>query len=208
MTPLSFKTSGQIRFSITTGGNVMIGTTTDNGARLQVNGRSTFTGISGETISATGVSNEWVQRNVGSLTTGQSFGMTINAGTNSSDVSFNVSNAASTIIYFRVRGDGASTFSSSVTATSFFESSDATLKTLVEDDYQAKGIESVVAKLYIKNGKQELGYFAQDLEKILPSAVNKGTDGLLNLSYREVHTAKIASLENRIKELELQLKNN
>jgi hypothetical protein len=97
---------------------------------------------------------------------------------------------------------------SSVTATSFFESSDATLKTLIQDDYQAKGIDNVVAKLYIKNGKQELGYFAQDLESILPSAVNKGSDGLLNLSYREVHTAKIASLENRIKELELQLKNN
>jgi hypothetical protein len=201
MTPLSFKTSGQIRFSITTGGNVMIGTTTDNGARLQVNGRSTFTGISGETISATGVSNEWVQRNVGSLTTGQSFGMTINAGTNSSDVSFNVSNAASTIIYFRVRGDGASTFSSSVTATSFFESSDATIKTLVEDAYQAKGIDSVVAKLYIKNGKQELGYFAQDLEGVLPSAVSKGSDGLLNLSYREVHTAKIAYLEEEIRQI-------
>jgi hypothetical protein len=107
-----------------------------------------------------------------------------------------------------IASTGAATFSSSVTATSFFESSDATLKTLVQDDYQAKGIESVVAKLYIKNGKQELGYFAQDLQGILPSAVNKGTDGLLNLSYREVHTAKIASLENRIKELELQLKNN
>jgi hypothetical protein len=97
---------------------------------------------------------------------------------------------------------------SSVTATSFFESSDATLKTLVKDDYQAKGIDSVVAKLYIKNGKQELGYFAQDLQGILPSAVSKGSDGLLNLSYREVHTAKIASLEKRITELESQLKNN
>jgi hypothetical protein len=89
----------------------------------------------------------------------------------------------------------------SVTATSFFESSDATLKTLVEDDYQAKGIDSVVAKLYIKNGKQELGYFAQDLEGILPSAVSKGSDGLLNLSYREVHTAKIAYLEEEIRQI-------
>jgi hypothetical protein len=95
-----------------------------------------------------------------------------------------------------------------VTATSFFESSDATIKTLIDDNYQAKGIESVVAKLYIKNGKQELGYFAQDLENILPSAVNKGTDGLLNLSYREVHTAKIAALEKEIAELKKQLKNN
>ena len=93
----------------------------------------------------------------------------------------------------------------SITATSFFESSDAKLKTLVQDAYQAKGIESVIAKLYIKNGKQELGYFAQDLENILPSAVSKGTDGLLNLSYREVHTAKIAYLEQKIKQLENEL---
>jgi hypothetical protein len=102
----------------------------------------------------------------------------------------------------------ATTCTSSITATSFFESSDATIKTLIEDNYQAKDIESVVAKLYIKNGKQELGYFAQDLEDILPSAVSKGTDGLLNLSYREVHTAKIAALEKEISELKKQLKNN
>ena len=90
----------------------------------------------------------------------------------------------------------------------FFESSDATLKTLVEDNYQAKGIESVVAKLYIKNGKEELGYFAQDLQDVLPSAVSKGSDGLLNLSYREVHTAKIAYLEERLKQLENKYENN
>jgi hypothetical protein len=38
MTPLSFKTSGQIRLSIATGGNVLIGTTTDNSNKLRVNG--------------------------------------------------------------------------------------------------------------------------------------------------------------------------
>jgi len=93
----------------------------------------------------------------------------------------------------------------SVSATSFFESSDKTIKTLIEDNYQTKGIESVTAKLYLKNGVEELGYFAQDVQAILPSAVNKGADGLLNLSYREVHTAKIARLEKRVEELEAQL---
>jgi hypothetical protein len=107
--------------------------------------------------------------------------------------------------FFHVQGNAL--ISGTVTATSFFESSDATLKTLIEDDYQAKGIESVVAKLYIKNGKEELGYYAQDLQAVLPSAVRKGSDGLLNLSYREVHTAKIAYLEEKIKNLENQLKN-
>jgi hypothetical protein len=95
-----------------------------------------------------------------------------------------------------------------VTAASFFESSDKTIKTLIEDNYQTKGIESIIAKLYIKNGKEELGYFAQDVQEILPSAVSKGTDGLLSLSYREVHTAKIARLEKRVSELEQLLNLN
>jgi hypothetical protein len=105
----------------------------------------------------------------------------------------------------KLRVNGTIFSDSSVTATSFFESSDATIKTLVQDNYQAKGIDSVVAKLYIKNGKQELGYYAQDLEGVLPSAVSKGSNGLLNLSYREVHTAKIAYLEQQIKELRNEL---
>ena len=100
---------------------------------------------------------------------------------------------------------GSISCTSSVTATSFFESSDKTIKTLIQDNYQAKGIETVTAKLYLKNGVEELGYFAQDVQAILPSAVNKGADGLLNLSYREVHTAKIARLEKRVEELEAQL---
>jgi hypothetical protein len=108
----------------------------------------------------------------------------------------------------RLRVDGTIWSDSSITATSFFESSDATLKTLIADNYQVKGIDSVVAKLYIKNGKEEIGYFAQDLQDVLPSAVSKGSDGLLNLSYREVHTAKIAYLEERIKQLEKKYENN
>jgi hypothetical protein len=108
----------------------------------------------------------------------------------------------------RIQSNTAAIFYSSVTATSFFESSDKTIKTLIEDNYQTKGIESVVAKLYTKNGKEELGYFAQDVQGILPSAVSVGTDGLLSLSYREVHTAKIARLEKRVAELEEQLKLN
>jgi hypothetical protein len=97
---------------------------------------------------------------------------------------------------------GAATFSSSVTASSFFESSDSRLKTLIQDNYQTKGIASITPKLYTKNGKVELGYYAQDFVGILDSAVSKGSDDMLSLSYREVHTAKIYALEQRIKELE------
>ena len=100
---------------------------------------------------------------------------------------------------------GAATFSSSVTATSFFESSDSRLKTLIHDNYQTKGIASITPKLYTKNGKVELGYYAQDFVGILDSAVSKGSDDMLSLSYREVLVAKVYALEQEIKELKAKL---
>jgi hypothetical protein len=104
-----------------------------------------------------------------------------------------------------ILASAASTFASSVTATSFFESSDNRLKTLIDGSAQIAGIENLQAKLYEKNGKLELGYFAQDAQEFMPYSVEKNMDGFLSLSYREVHTAKIARLEQRVSELEKQL---
>ena len=42
-TSLQFATNGIVRATITSGGNVLIGTTTDNAAKLQVSGSATFT---------------------------------------------------------------------------------------------------------------------------------------------------------------------
>jgi hypothetical protein len=97
-------------------------------------------------------------------------------------------------------------FDSSVNATAFYETSDMRLKTLIEENYIPVGIENVKAKLYEKNGKKEVGYFAQDLEGVLDSALSINDEGYFNLSYREVHTAKIAALEKEVRELKEQLK--
>ena len=114
-------------------------------------------------------------------------------------------NAGSESWRFRVADSGNVTSAGSVTATSFFESSDSRLKTLIQDNYQTKGIASITPKLYTKNGKVELGYYAQDFVGILDSAVSKGSDEMLSLSYREVHTAKIYALEQEIKELKAKM---
>ena len=99
---------------------------------------------------------------------------------------------------------GALTVTSSVTATSFFESSDFRLKSEIQDlDID---VSHIAAKSYLKNGIQEIGYIAQDVESILPSAISKRDDGYLDLSYRQVHTAKIAYLEEKIIQLEKQIK--
>jgi hypothetical protein len=231
---LIFRTTGSNateRMRITSGGNVLIGTTTDAGYKLDVNGTSRISGL------LTGSAGFYF--NTGNrIFKSYSYGtdLTVNTSGGWAQAHRIYNEAAPTQVWFigainttafirfgnpasidptgfngvgfGLSSSGAATFDSSVTATSFFESSDKTVKTLIEDNYQAKGIESVVAKLYTKNGKEELGYFAQDVQGILPSAVSKGADGLLSLSYREVHTAKIARLEKRVEELEQLLNLN
>jgi hypothetical protein len=219
------QSSGNVGIGVTPGSLLHIsGANNDSSgtyfSQLRINGTGTYpnniTGLSFE--------NGGVQQHIRFVENGVTkFQIRYNAGntvdnrlkyysfiTNTDFVTFNANNGnvligTGTDNGNMLRVNGTIFSDSSVTATSFFESSDATIKTLVEDAYQAKGIDSVVAKLYIKNGKQELGYYAQDLEGVLPSAVSKGSNGLLNLSYREVHTAKLQFLEQKVKELEAKL---
>lgn len=102
----------------------------------------------------------------------------------------------------------------SITATAFYESSDERIKTIIEDNSRVNDIHLIKPKLYKKDGKTEFGYIAQELLKIMPYSVEQGNNGYYNLAYREVHTAKIAYLEDSIDEikakilyLEQQLKN-
>jgi hypothetical protein len=57
-------------------------------------------------VIAYGPANDWGLSIWGSTTTGQSYGGIVRGGTNSSDVAFKVNNAANTIPYFNIRGDG------------------------------------------------------------------------------------------------------
>lgn len=182
------------------GGNVLIGTTTDSGYKLDVNGSLRINGVNP------------------SITTDSATDYTIINARKNGTRTWQIDSVSGNFwLYmqgignygFQLSGStGAALFYSSVTATAFFESSDIRLKTLIESNPIIDGIEKLEAKLYEKNGKIELGYFAQDAEMFMPYAVTKNEDGFLNLSYREVHTAKIARLEQRVAELEKQLNLN
>ena len=126
-------------------------------------------------------------------------------GLSDGTITFGIGSGANPTTRLTIASTGAATFSNSVTATSFFESSDSRLKTLIQDNYQTKGIASITPKLYTKNGKVELGYYAQDFVGILDSAVSKGSDDMLSLSYREVLVAKVYALEQEIKELKAKM---
>lgn len=54
-----------------------------------------------------------------SVTAGQSYGLTVQAGTNSSDRSFLVSNQGGTVDYFKIRGDGVISMPANIASTSY-----------------------------------------------------------------------------------------
>jgi len=202
---LVFDHLGTERMRITSGGNVLIGTTSDSGYKLDVNGTGRFSG------NVDLITSSNVVFTLDALSTLTSAFIFKGSGTERGRISFSNSSTmvfsigSSVSPYLSVVSTGAATFSSSVSATGFFETSDRTQKTLISDNVLIKGIENITAKTYLKNNKEEIGYFAQDFKGVLDSSINVGENGVLSLSYTQVHTAKIASLESRVKELENKL---
>lgn len=86
-----------------TGNVVLSASPTLTGTVAAASITSTPSAAVGVTINT--AANNWGQRIIGNATTGQSFGMLIDAGTNSSDDALRVRNAANTDL-FRVQGDG------------------------------------------------------------------------------------------------------
>ena len=93
------------------------------------------------------------------------------------------------------------TLSGNLTAPGFFESSDKRLKKQLEANYAPQNVGDIQAYLYIKDGKEEVGYYAQEVSEVIPSAVVEGKDGFLAVAYNQVLVAKIQYLENKLNQL-------
>ena len=107
-----------------------------------------------------------------------------------------------------ISSSGAATFAGSVTATGFFESSDERLKNIAIA-YQSDNFGAL--EFTWKDGrdsKNHWGYSAQAVQKWLPDAVQENNDGYLTVDYNQAHTFKIQKLEEEIKLLKEQIKNN
>jgi hypothetical protein len=68
----------------------------------------------GQIYNSNAPANDWVMKLTGSTTTGQSYGLRVQAGTNASDVAVLVANSANTTDLFAIVGDGRAVFSSSI----------------------------------------------------------------------------------------------
>jgi hypothetical protein len=164
--------------------NLSTNSNTDAGYKLDVNGPSVFRGA--------------INVKDGTLSGGGGFEFTSEAGYGarfqSGAYKFMAANNSTT--YMTITSSG-------VTATAGFFNSDIRLKDLTDYDYNVSDIKPIT---YLwkdsRDNKKHIGYSAQEVQKVMPDAVNEGEDGMLSVNYIEVLVAKIAELENRIKQLE------
>ena len=214
-------TGSATRIAVSTSGNTLIKTTTEspNNEALQVAGSGLFTGI--VTTKANSY-NGFIADNTTALGGGyftvRQNGVTAGSfsvsGAIEGNTDANIALFAETgkSIKFMTNGlvtpvltlasTGAATFSSSVTATGFFESSDLRLKNIVKRDGD-------VVYFNWKNGqdnKLHIGYIAQEVKKTNPDQVKADDKGFLSVNYTEVLVEKVRSLEKQIAELQNRMK--
>ena len=134
----------------------------------------------------------------------------ISEGSSNGDLSINYSNGATNSAVAFYAGDVTAVFTidnggrvnaNEFSGNHFYKTSDRRLKTNITYLDTIENIENIKIASYIKDGKKQIGYIAQDVENILPSAVNNN-GGYLSLAYEEILIAKIAYLERKIIELE------
>lgn len=205
---LGVLTSGSEKMRITSGGNVLIGTTTDNGARLQINGTSNFTGNltinDGSLIKlgqggSSNVSIDFFASNFGAGYEGRIMGL--NSDGNTHFYSRNGSATFTDIGYFNNTG---------MYITYYGTYSDMRLKNLIEinPDINLDGLDVIKYTLKSNPSLIRYGYSAQQVQSILPDLVTlnekigqNDEDATLMLNYNDLYVLKIAALEKKLAEL-------
>ncbi len=186
---LSFGDDNAYRMILNSSGDLALGTNTaltggGSAKWVTANGTAAYSG--GFIGSINGVAKMYVYSESGFAklqgTAGEGIKLDVNAGSTALSI-------AST---------SAATFSSSVTATGFFQSSDLRLKDIISRDGD-------VIKYKWKDKRDDkihIGYVAQEVRKENPDQVNADEKGILSVNYIEILVQKIKDLENRIKQLE------
>jgi hypothetical protein len=183
------KTTGSERLRVNSSGNVGIGTTSPN-YKLEVNGTLGVNRTDGIIFA-------------GSAAAGMGNKITADA---SNDLIFSMSlpSAPYTVSEkMRIANNGATTFTSTVTATNFILSSDERLKENVEKvcDNRVKA-DWKTFELKTEKGQKRYGVIAQELEKTNPEFVREDSQGFKSVAYIDLLIAKIAELEARLEKLE------
>jgi hypothetical protein len=200
--PMQFYTNGTERMVISSAGDVGIGTVSP-AVKLDVNGGINL--AAGNSITWGGAYGANIPTIAGSSSAHLAF---YPAGSTSGEKMRINSDGEVWIGYTTDQGAYALQVNGSVYATSYFESSDERLKNIAVA-YQSDNFGAL--EFTWKDGrdsKNHWGYSAQAVQKWLPDAVQENNDGYLTVDYNQAHTFKIQKLEEEIKLLKEQIKNN
>jgi len=214
---LKFSVGGTPSLTITSGGNVGIGTTSP-GYKLQVNGPS----------------GDWAMHAKGVTTAGSSYGLFIDAGTNGSDFAFLIRSGDATRNMFSIRGDGAiftGTSSSSpynntsnnsanliVTAAGSLERSTASSRRFKENitNWNDNGLNTILALKpvtftykadYYKNPNLVmLGLIAEDVAEVSPYLADYENEDRTGKVENVRYATIVVPLIKAVQELSAQIK--
>ena len=135
-------------------------------------------------------------------------GITISSGTGTVTIN-STAGAVPSLAQVCAVGSNATGFV--ITATSFFESSDIRLKTVLGENPNVDLSKlDVIKYLRTTHDKDKIryGYSAQEVHDLCPELVNTDSEGYLSVNYTDTHTLLILSLQKRIAELERKLNAN
>jgi hypothetical protein len=210
--PLIFNTNATERMRITSGGNVLIGTTTATSQKLTVNsataaGQVRITGAAPTVYFTDTVTDPANYVGLVGLATA-----TNNFFTGTAAGDFVMYNQVNGYKLFVVNYSGGVYLTSG--ATSWTANSDIRLKNINSH------IENAVEKLSTlqtinfsykddKFKKQNLGLIAQEVEKIFPELIDKNNDGMLGVRYTELVPVLVKAIQEQqlqIEELKLKIK--
>jgi hypothetical protein len=135
-------------------------------------------------------------------------GITISSGTGTVTIN-STAGAVPSLAQVCAVGSNATGFV--ITATSFFESSDIRLKTVLGENPNVDLSKlDVIKYLRTTHDKDKIryGYSAQEVHDLCPELVNTDSEGYLSVNYTDTHTLLILSLQKRIEQLEEKLNAN
>jgi hypothetical protein len=179
------------------GGNVLIGTPTDAGYKLDVNGslRSSTNSIIAGTFTFINLENNSSKLNCSRFLAIQETG-NVGIGYNSDSVPVSAKLAVNGNVYI----------GGTITATGGFFNSDIRLKDLTDYNYNVSDIKPIT---YLwkdgRDNKKHVGYSAQEVQKVMPDAVNEDEKGFLSVNYVEVLVAQVELLNNKMAEMQKEI---
>ena len=194
--PIIISTNATERMRITSGGNVGIGTTTPTTALSFAD----TAGTAGETnkISLYYAAGSGLGLYGFGISSGQ-----LDYVSGGAHVFYSRTGTVSTE-RFRIASTGAATFSSSVTATSFFESSSIKGKDIIKTNPLTNLNLDVIQYTRKTDESKDVryGYSAEQIHSLMPELTDKDVTAV---KYLDVHTLLIAQLQQELRELKAKL---